>query len=193
MNPNGISASSISLPSIDEMFPIHLIVLPPRRRLELFEEKSPLLKQSTSLAKTHFNGGVFPDETEFRRLVADYQQSDDSSESSPTMSGGSDENQPEQVQRQDRTRRHVCVKCSKSFNRPSSLRIHTHIHNGVTPFQCPYPGCGRRFNVSSNMRRHYRKHTYPPPAFAFTEHGSAVKIQHISGLENSIKNNRRRR
>lgn len=28
-------------------------------------------------------------------------------------------------------------------------------------FECPYPGCGRQFNVSSNMRRHYRNHSSP--------------------------------
>lgn len=27
-----------------------------------------------------------------------------------------------------------------------------------TAFICPYPGCQRRFNVNSNMRRHYRNH-----------------------------------
>jgi hypothetical protein len=25
-------------------------------------------------------------------------------------------------------------------------------------FQCPYPGCNRKFNVNSNMRRHWRNH-----------------------------------
>lgn len=29
-------------------------------------------------------------------------------------------------------------------------------------FDCPYPGCGRAFNVSSNMRRHLRNHTKRP-------------------------------
>jgi hypothetical protein len=28
-----------------------------------------------------------------------------------------------------------------------------------TAFQCPYPRCGREFNVNSNMRRHYRNHS----------------------------------
>ncbi|KAH7868534.1 hypothetical protein EV359DRAFT_20083, partial [Lentinula novae-zelandiae] len=55
-------------------------------------------------------------------------------------------------------KKHVCPECFKRFSRPSSLRIHTNTHTGITPFSCPYLGCGRRFNVSSNMRRHYRKH-----------------------------------
>ncbi|THU80881.1 hypothetical protein K435DRAFT_694748, partial [Dendrothele bispora CBS 962.96] len=58
----------------------------------------------------------------------------------------------------DSEKRHVCKLCNKRFNRPSSLRIHMNTHTGATPFRCPYPGCGREFNVNSNMRRHYRNH-----------------------------------
>jgi hypothetical protein len=29
----------------------------------------------------------------------------------------------------------------------------------ITAFHCPYPNCGREFNVNSNMRRHYRNHS----------------------------------
>ncbi len=28
-------------------------------------------------------------------------------------------------------------------------------------YECPFPGCGRKFNVNSNMRRHFRNHTSP--------------------------------
>ncbi|KAF7303204.1 C2h2 conidiation transcription factor [Mycena kentingensis (nom. inval.)] len=55
-------------------------------------------------------------------------------------------------------RKHVCPTCNKKFNRPSSLRIHLNTHTGAMPFVCPHPGCGRAFNVNSNMRRHYRNH-----------------------------------
>lgn len=30
-----------------------------------------------------------------------------------------------------------------------------------TAFRCPWPNCGRAFNVNSNMRRHHRNHTTP--------------------------------
>ncbi|KAI7866011.1 hypothetical protein BDF14DRAFT_1686934, partial [Spinellus fusiger] len=54
------------------------------------------------------------------------------------------------------TGRYVCPFCRKKFSRPSSLRIHTYSHTGEKPFACPEEGCGRRFSVQSNMRRHIR-------------------------------------
>ncbi|KAG7442554.1 uncharacterized protein BT62DRAFT_905534 [Guyanagaster necrorhizus] len=56
------------------------------------------------------------------------------------------------------SRKHVCTLCDKRFNRPSSLNIHVNSHTGAKPFPCPFPACGRAFNVNSNMRRHYRGH-----------------------------------
>ncbi|KAF9445503.1 hypothetical protein P691DRAFT_777521 [Macrolepiota fuliginosa MF-IS2] len=56
-------------------------------------------------------------------------------------------------------RKHICRICHKAFNRPSSLKIHYNTHTGATPFRCPWPKCGREFNVNSNMRRHLRNHT----------------------------------
>ncbi|KAH9918578.1 uncharacterized protein BXZ73DRAFT_105213 [Epithele typhae] len=55
-------------------------------------------------------------------------------------------------------RRHGCGICHRRFNRPSSLLIHMNSHTGAQPFDCPFPGCTRRFSVNSNMRRHYRNH-----------------------------------
>ncbi|KAF8905416.1 hypothetical protein CPB85DRAFT_1224700 [Mucidula mucida] len=83
--------------------------------------------------------------------------------SSPTSSSFSDEELEEDT---DNTcgaepRKHTCALCRKKFNRPSSLRIHMNTHTGVTPFKCPFPNCGRLFNVNSNMRRHYRNHRVP--------------------------------
>ncbi|KAK0438488.1 hypothetical protein EV421DRAFT_1668113, partial [Armillaria borealis] len=57
------------------------------------------------------------------------------------------------------TKRHICAICHKQFRRPCSLNIHMNSHTGATPYRCPLPGCGREFNVKSNMMRHYRIHT----------------------------------
>ncbi|KAI8336508.1 hypothetical protein BC941DRAFT_397396 [Chlamydoabsidia padenii] len=54
--------------------------------------------------------------------------------------------------------RYLCPYCHKRFSRPSSLRIHTYSHTGEKPFVCPEHGCGRRFSVQSNQRRHLRVH-----------------------------------
>ncbi|KAL6672033.1 hypothetical protein ACI3LY_005430 [Candidozyma auris] len=51
-----------------------------------------------------------------------------------------------------------CPVCHKVFKRPSSLQIHYYIHTGVKMFKCEWEGCGRMFNVKSNMKRHYRLH-----------------------------------
>ncbi|CAO3591788.1 unnamed protein product [Absidia cylindrospora] len=56
------------------------------------------------------------------------------------------------------TSRYMCPYCQKRFSRPSSLRIHTYSHSGEKPFICPEIGCGRRFSVQSNQRRHLRVH-----------------------------------
>jgi uncharacterized Zn-finger protein len=60
------------------------------------------------------------------------------------------------------THRYHCQHCSKSFSRPSSLRIHIYSHTGEKPFKCNHQGCGRSFSVHSNMRRHLRVHYCPP-------------------------------
>ncbi|KAF8600473.1 hypothetical protein BDV93DRAFT_559286 [Ceratobasidium sp. AG-I] len=59
------------------------------------------------------------------------------------------------------SRRHVCTQCNQAFDRPSSLQTHMHTHTGEQPHECPYPGCGRRFSVRSNMRRHMNVHEQP--------------------------------
>ncbi|KAG2209454.1 hypothetical protein INT47_008297 [Mucor saturninus] len=58
--------------------------------------------------------------------------------------------------------RYKCNQCSKTFSRPSSLRIHILSHTGEKPHVCPQAGCGRRFSVQSNMRRHLKVHYCNP-------------------------------
>ncbi|KAJ3031480.1 hypothetical protein HDV00_008266 [Rhizophlyctis rosea] len=58
-------------------------------------------------------------------------------------------------------KRYACPTCSKRFSRPSSLKTHIHSHTGERPYVCggeggTTAGCGRRFSVLSNLRRHMR-------------------------------------
>ncbi|KAK0468846.1 hypothetical protein IW261DRAFT_1012034 [Armillaria novae-zelandiae] len=86
----------------------------------------------------------------------------------------SSEEDDETLAKEDK--KHICTVCHKRFNRPSSLRIHVNTHTGATPFQCPFPGCGRGFNVNSNMRRHYRNHTNPGAAGTGPKYPSSWRV-----------------
>lgn len=57
-------------------------------------------------------------------------------------------------------RRYKCTLCVKRFTRPSSLATHMHSHTGEKPYKCVIEGCGRRFSVVSNLRRHAKIHTH---------------------------------
>ncbi|KAI8365185.1 uncharacterized protein BYT42DRAFT_505620 [Radiomyces spectabilis] len=59
--------------------------------------------------------------------------------------------------------KYICPYCQKAFTRPSSLRTHTYSHTGEKPFECTEEGCGRKFSVQSNLRRHLRIHRLNRP------------------------------
>ncbi|KAL2266623.1 hypothetical protein VTJ83DRAFT_5975 [Remersonia thermophila] len=56
-------------------------------------------------------------------------------------------------------KKHKCKVCDKRFTRPSSLQTHMYSHTGEKPFGCEVEGCGRRFSVVSNLRRHKKVHS----------------------------------
>ncbi|PBK84927.1 hypothetical protein ARMGADRAFT_872095, partial [Armillaria gallica] len=58
----------------------------------------------------------------------------------------------------EESKKYICPFCHKRFLRPSSLSNHINTHTGATPYRCTLPGCGKEFNVKSNMLRHYRSH-----------------------------------
>ncbi|KAG0164314.1 hypothetical protein DFQ28_011079 [Apophysomyces sp. BC1034] len=59
--------------------------------------------------------------------------------------------------------KYICRYCQKAFTRPSSLRTHIYSHTGEKPFECTEEGCGRKFSVQSNLRRHLRIHRLARP------------------------------
>ncbi|PWW78816.1 hypothetical protein C7212DRAFT_156714 [Tuber magnatum] len=60
-------------------------------------------------------------------------------------------------------KKHKCKVCEKRFTRPSSLQTHTYSHTGEKPFACEVDGCGRKFSVVSNLRRHKKVHSSKNP------------------------------
>ncbi|KZV81768.1 hypothetical protein EXIGLDRAFT_844335 [Exidia glandulosa HHB12029] len=57
---------------------------------------------------------------------------------------------------------HPCSMCHKSFDRPSTLRIHQRVHTLQKEHVCDL--CQRRFSVASNLRRHQKKCGVDEPA-----------------------------
>lgn len=53
-------------------------------------------------------------------------------------------------------RKYLCTICNKRFTRPSTLKTHMNSHTGERPFACSGEGCGWRFTVLSNLKRHSR-------------------------------------
>ena len=51
-----------------------------------------------------------------------------------------------------------CDVCNKKFRLQHNLRAHKRTHTGEQPFQCKFPGCGKRFNHGGNLLKHERRH-----------------------------------
>ncbi|KAK7443769.1 hypothetical protein VKT23_015553 [Stygiomarasmius scandens] len=209
----------VSLPSIHEMFPEHLMNLSPEMRLKTFKQPSlsttvetlsnsapmfcifrsdpslPSLKHVASSATTSScdpphtgsSGSDFV-ASGSRPLLVNHAALSNATPSSPPSSTsykstvtrpkelliGRTPHDSEDLSDDGDDKRHTCTRCNKRFNRPSSLRIHMNTHTGATPFRCPYPNCGREFNVNSNMRRHYRNHNTPSSSHLLESSVSSV-------------------
>jgi uncharacterized Zn-finger protein len=62
-----------------------------------------------------------------------------------------------------RLKSHACPTCQKTFDRPSTLRLHLNSHTGNKPFCCAHTGCQAAFSVSSNRNRHEKTCRFPRP------------------------------
>lgn len=169
--------ATVSLPSIHEMFPEHLLRVAPEARVKGTAPPTliPARRLERSGQPQGYSFGVLrsdPASSSLTHIASSatlpYQPAATEAAARATVSVISD-GEDDGI---GLGKKHVCKTCNKRFNRPSSLRIHINTHTGATPFTCPFPGCGREFNVNSNMRRHYRNHTNPGAASLFP--GSSV-------------------
>ncbi|KAK0199476.1 hypothetical protein DFS33DRAFT_1481535, partial [Desarmillaria ectypa] len=132
--------ANVSLPSIHELFPEHMLRVSPEVRLE--GSAPPTLIPSHAYVLPQPLRKPMPGETSsysgFSPSLPHLQSSDEDDEE---------------------VKKHICTICNKRFLRPSSLNVHINTHTGATPYRCSFPGCGKEFNVKSNMLRHYRIHT----------------------------------
>ncbi|XP_010725328.1 zinc finger protein ZIC 2-like, partial [Meleagris gallopavo] len=64
-----------------------------------------------------------------------------------------------------------CPREGKPFKAKYKLVNHIRVHTGEKPFPCPFPGCGKVFARSENLKIHKRTHTGNGGSRAGTETG----------------------
>lgn len=51
-----------------------------------------------------------------------------------------------------------CCECKRAFKRGHNLKVHSRVHTGFTPYQCPFSGCGKWFMWPSSIDVHIKTH-----------------------------------